>query len=170
MKNLFLYMFAALMLVSCKQEAKETTADVQETVEKEIAYASFGQKIDAVNVLATNEMHEKYKGLKPGDTFNIKMGGTVKEVCQVKGCWMTVDLGDGEEAVVRFKDYEFFVPKNISGKEVVVNGSAYVKELSVAELRHRAEDGGKSEEEISAITEPQKTYVFMADGVLVEED
>lgn len=170
MKNLFLYTLAAFAFFSCKQETKKTEAEVQETVNKEIAYASFGKKIDDVKALPINEMSEKYKGLKSGDTFNVKMGGTVKEVCQVKGCWMTIDLGNGDEAVVKFKDYKFFVPMNISGKEVVVDGQAYVKEVSVEEQRHYAEDGDKSKEEIMAITEPKKTYVFVADGVLVKED
>jgi hypothetical protein len=44
-----------------------------------------------------------------------------------------------------------------------------VSETSVEELRHYAEDAGKSQEEIEAITEPKKTYSFVADGVLLKE-
>jgi len=61
------------------------------------------------------------------------------------------------------------VPKDIAGKEVIVNGLAYVKETSVEEQRHYAEDAGKSEEEIATITSPKKSYAFEADGVLIKE-
>ena len=55
-----------------------------------------------------------------------------------------------------------------AGKEVVVNGKAFVAEVSVEEQRHYAEDAGRSKEEIEAITEVQKTLSFEADGVLVK--
>ena len=82
---------------------------------------------------------------------------------------MTADLGDGNEVRVTFKDYGFFMPKNISGEEVIVNGQAFVKEMPVEELRHYAEDAGKTKEEIEAITEPKRTYALVADGVLLVE-
>ena len=42
-----------------------------------------------------------------------------------------------------------------------------IKEVSVDEQRHHAEDGGKSADEIASITEPKRTYSFEADGVLL---
>ena len=47
--------------------------------------------------------------------------------------------------MIRFKDYKFFVPKNIDGKEVVLNGTAEKTTTSVKMLKHYAEDAGKSE-------------------------
>ena len=43
--------------------------------------------------------------------------GVVKEVCQEKGCWMTMTLDNGDEMRVTFKDYKIFVPKDLGGKE-----------------------------------------------------
>ena len=82
---------------------------------------------------------------------------------------MTLNLENGEEAMVKFKDYGFFMPKDISGKEVILNGKAFVNEVPVDEQRHYAEDAGKSKEEIAAITQPKKTYSFEADGVLIKD-
>ena len=104
-----------------------------------------------------------------GDSINSKMIAKVNSVCQAKGCWMTLDLGDEQEVMVKFKDYGFFVPKDISGKEVIINGKAYVKEVSIDVQRHYAEDAGKSLEEIAAITEVKKTFSFEADGVLLKQ-
>ncbi|MGJ8592814.1 MAG: DUF4920 domain-containing protein [Aquaticitalea sp.] len=167
MKNTFMVLGLALMMVSCKSNGQEVENEVLE--KEEIAYASFGDKINDENVMTTKEMGEKYKSMNVGDTINTKMTAKVIEVCQAKGCWMTLNLDNGEEAMVKFKDYAFFMPKDISGKEVILNGKAYVNEVPVDEQRHYAEDAGKSKEEVEAITEPKKTFSFEADGVLIKE-
>ena len=81
---------------------------------------------------------------------------------------MKLDLADGEDMMVRFKDYGFFVPLNSENNEVVVRGKVKKSIIPVAELQHYAEDDGQTEEEIAAITEPEETYTFMADGVLMK--
>jgi hypothetical protein len=103
------------------------------------------------------------------DTVVTTMVATVEEVCQKKGCWMTVHSGNagGEEIMVRFKDYGFFVPKDLGGKKVLVEGKAFKSVIPVEDLRHYAEDAGKSEEEIMAITEPENSFQFEATGVKV---
>ncbi len=167
MKKIVLFIAMGLALVSCKNEKEVTEEKVQE-VKDEIAYASFGMEINDADALAPNLMVEHYEGLKVGDTINAKMTGKINEVCSKKGCWMTLDMGNDKEVMVRFKDYGFFMPLNAEG-EVVVNGKAYVEETSVDELRHYAEDAGKSKEEIAAITEPKFEYKFLADGVLLKQ-
>lgn len=166
MKKIFFLVLLGAVFVACKNETKtETTPEKTQ----EIAYASFGDKIEAENASDVATMAKEYREMKAGDTLSSKMMATVKEVCQAKGCWMTLEMEDSTEVLVRFKDYGFFVPKNIAGQEVIVNGKAYVAETSVEELRHYAKDAGKSDEEIESITEPERTYAFLADGVLVKE-
>jgi hypothetical protein len=155
------------MLNSCKNETK--TNETPKEVVAETQYKSFGMAIIPDDAIAANSMAEHYKTMNLGDTINSKMIAKVDEVCQAKGCWMKVDLGNNQQVMVKFKDYGFFVPKNIAGKEVVMNGVAYVEEVSVDEQRHYAEDGGASAEEIAAIAEPKKTLSFLADGVLLKE-
>ena len=81
---------------------------------------------------------------------------------------MRLDMGE-EEAMIKFKDYGFFMPMDIKGEEVIVSGNAFVDEMSVEDQRHFAEDAGKSKEEIAAITQPKRTLSFTADGVLLAE-
>jgi hypothetical protein len=111
-----------------------------------------------VDELAKKMEQDKYKG---------KVTGKVVEVCQEKGCWMKVEQANGEKLMVKFKDYGFFMPKDIVGKEIVLDGEASVKEVSVKQLQHYAKDAGKSEEEIKKIKEPKKEVQFVAKGVLV---
>ena len=83
---------------------------------------------------------------------------------------MKLPLEGETETMVRFKDYGFFMPLDSKGKEVIVNGKAFVKETSVKELQHYAEDAGKSQDEIAKITEPKKEFAFEADGVLIKAE
>ncbi len=167
MKQILIVTLLALFVLSCKTNEKEP--EQQETAREEIAYLSVGEKINDDNVKSTKEIAEAYKSMSVGDTINTKMTAKVMEVCQAKGCWMTLNLENGDEVMVKFKDYGFFMPKDISGKEVILNGKAFVNEVPVDEQRHYAEDAGKSAEEVAAITEPKKTYSFEADGVLIKE-
>ena len=124
----------------------------------------YGAKITAADAVEVNILEEK---LATAETFTGKVKGTVVSVCQEKGCWMKLEQTDGEGIMIRFKDYKYFVPKNISGKEVVLQGVAKITTTSVEMLKHYAEDGGKSKEEIAKITEPKKEIEFIASGVLV---
>ena len=151
-----------VILASCKTENKDA--------EKALAnFDSFGEKINQENTLTSNEMLAKFDNLNPGDTLDVKFTSKIKEVCSKKGCWMKLPLDENQETMVRFKDYGFFMPLNSAGREVIVEGKAFVKETSVEELRHYAEDAGKSEEEIALITEPKKEFSFEANGVLMKK-
>ncbi len=170
MKKLVALFACSLLFVACKNQNKNTTdLDSQKDELALISeYAPFGKKITPNEAISQEKIIETYKNLKIGDTALVKFTTTVNSVCQAKGCWMRLDLGDNE-AMVKFKDYGFFMPKNIAGKEVIVNGKAFVSQMSVEEQRHYAEDAGKSKEEIEAITSPKITYSFEADGVLVKK-
>ena len=103
------------------------------------------------------------------DKMPAKVEGTVESVCKMKGCWMNVKTGDGQVMRVSFKDYGFFVPKDIVGRTVVMEGTAETTTTPVSELRHYAQDAGKSKEEVEKITEPEKALTFVADGVIVKK-
>ena len=164
MKHLFFIAVIALM-VGCNENKKQEEL-VMEVEDTGMAYQTFGEEITDDGALSKAEIIEKYNNLKPGDTVALKFTSQVKEVCQNKGCWMRMDLGENE-AMVKFKDYGFFMPKNIAGQEVIVDGVAFVEEMSVEEQRHYAEDAGKTKEEIEAITEPKRTLSFISSGVLI---
>ncbi len=69
--------------------------------------------------------------------------------------------------LIKMKDHAFLVPLVLNGKNVVVQGTATLKETSVEMLRHYAEDAGKSKAEIEAIKEPKKEITMQARGILV---
>ncbi|MCW5517578.1 DUF4920 domain-containing protein [Muriicola sp. Z0-33] len=165
MKSFNIFLVFLVVLVSCKPEVK-----ADKTIEDKpvaVKYTAVGKQIDDSGAQLSVAMTDTYKGLQVSDTLKTKFKAEVIEVCQAKGCWMKVQLEDGQETMVRFKDYGFFVPKDIAGKEVVLNGLAFVEEMSVEDQRHYAKDAGKSDEEIAQITAPKKTFGFEADGLLI---
>ena len=169
MKNILTLLLVFGLLVSCKNETKsnEVEQDVStEEVSKELAYSSFGKEITDADALTSERMMAHFDAIKVGDTVNAKMKGKITEVCSKKGCWMKLDMGNDKIVRVTFKDYGFFMPLDATG-EVVVNGIAFVKETSVEDLKHYAEDAGKTPEVIARITEPEVTLSFEADGVLL---
>jgi len=163
MKKILLLAGLAITLFSCNKKQQE--AKIAEA--PKVDYAVFGDSISDAEALTKEEMFAKFKDLKEGDTLNIKFKSSIKEVCQNKGCWMSMDLADGKETFVKFKDYAFFVPMNAGKQEAVVNGKAFVSVETVEQQKHYAKDGGKSQAAIDSITAPKVTYSFMADGVLI---
>jgi hypothetical protein len=126
---------------------------------------TFGAVITKDGAIDAKELPKMMEG-KEQATFKIK--GKINEVCQVKGCWLTVDLGDGKSMRMSFKDYGFFVPKDAGGKTFFAEGEAKFKTISIEMLRHYAEDAGKSKAEIEAIREPKRELVFVANGIIIE--
>ncbi len=163
MKKIIVFTFCFFALTSCKKETIASEKDIQDN------YAFFGDSISADNAISNEEMISKFEKLKAGDTLNVKFKSLIKNVCQKKGCWMTLELSNKIEAFVKFKDYAFFVPKNAQDEEVIVNGKAFVSIESVEELKHYAKDAGKSQASIDSIVTPKTTYSFMADGVLIKK-
>jgi hypothetical protein len=162
LKKLMCVCLTALMLASCgnDQPAKTENGDAANDGKH------FGARIDAANAITYDELIPK---MGATDSLAVKVSGKVSEVCQKKGCWMTLvsDQPGQPEMRVTFKDYAFFMPKDLSGKRVVVEGYAYVDVTPVDVLRHYAEDAGKSKEEIEKITEPKREVAYEASGVVI---
>lgn len=107
-------------------------------------------------------------GLKDSKKLeNIAVKGLVTDVCEKRGCWLTIKTEDGSPFFVKMKDYAFFVPTALKGKNVVLEGVAERKITSVEELKHYAKDAKKPQSEIDAITLPKEEIRFLADGIKV---
>jgi len=150
MKNLLFLLFA-FFLAAC------STTKVSED-------GFYGEAFKPKKYMEFSELAQK---MSSADSLNTVVKGKVEGVCQKKGCWMNIVSDDGESMFVKFKDYGFFMPLDLAGKEVVMNGYAFKEVTSVDELKHYAEDEGKTQEEIDAITEPKAELKFMASGVYI---
>ncbi len=96
---------------------------------------------------------------------SVRVVASVSEVCQKKGCFFIAREG---QSIVRvsFKDYGFFVPTDIGGKRVALNGEVVARDVSPDEAKHFAEDLGKDEGSVK----PGKTYEIVATSVRVPRE
>lgn len=160
MKRILLFV-SVIAIVSACNSSPNTELQSTENLKSKAVYGDSVLNDNYIEVVAVTTA---MKGEKKKD---MKVRGTVAEVCQEKGCWMTMKMANGEDMRITFKDYKFFVPKDLAGKEVIIDGYAYVDTTSVEQLQHYAKDGGKSEAEIAAIVSPKAEISFEAKGVAV---
>lgn len=125
---------------------------------------NYGKPFTLDSALTEAQIKEKMNAAQ----FSGQMKGKVVEVCQARGCWIKLAIPTGDTILAKTND-EFFMPKNIVGKTVMVNGDASVKERSVKELQHYAKDAGQSKEEVAKITKPKKELTIKLKGVKVVE-
>lgn len=127
----------------------------------------FGKKFLFKNVTQVDGLKAKMNEKANADkSVPVTVRGVVTNVCTKEGCWIKLQSESGD-MMVKMKDHSFLVPVALKGKTVVVNGTAKQKVTTVDQLKHYAEDAGKPQAEIDAITEPQKEVILDATGVLV---
>ena len=129
-------------------------------------FDTYGQSFDIAGI---NNYKVEKESLLNNPQHDTKLEGQILSTCPMKGCWMKMSV-ERDTILVRFKDYGFFVPKSgAEGKSAIINGKLSVDTLSVAQLRHYAEDAGKSKDEVSKIIKPEITISFLADGVVIDK-
>ena len=157
----------ALLIGACNMPSSKNKQqiDSEPNIIDPITLQSFGEQITADNSITLTEAIAQL-----GSQANIhtKVKGTVVDVCQAKGCWMNVAVNDSQVVMVRFKDYAFFMPKDIAGKEAIIQGELYWDTISIEMLHHYGEDAGKSANQIAAINKPEFKPSFEAHGVLIK--
>ena len=156
MKKLFslLVAFSAMIIVNAQDAV---------SAQPGVVYGKYSE--EGMKPISINDLEKKMTDNK----FDGKIQGKVVEVCQAMGCWAKLKKDDGTTVMIKVKDHEFAMPMDMIGRTVVVEGKAELKETSVAMLKHYAEDGGKSKEEVDKIKEPKKEVIIAIKGVKVVE-
>lgn len=157
MKKIFLMLIAVAVVGNLNAQPPEGEAKPGEW---------YGEKVTVDGAVAAAELPEM---LEQNATMDTKIKAKIVDVCPKKGCWLKLQVNDSTTAMVKMKDYAFFLPTAAKGKTVVIDGQVQMKTISVAELQHYAEDAKKSKEEIAAITKPEKEIRVTAKGITVVE-
>ncbi len=124
------------------------------------SYSSYGDEITSENSMSTNDFLSEVSETEE----SYKIEGVVEEVCQSKGCWLKIKNDQGQSIRVTFKDYGFFVPKDIAGREIILEGNASSVMLEEDMAKHYADDAGKEYDESM-----RKEVSVVASGVLVRD-
>ena len=156
MKKLFMLIPSLLLGITLMAQPPEGPADKGMV---------FGAKTDLNGAIPTEKLASALSNTD-AKTAEVKITGKVVEVCKAEGGGIKVESPNGPLMVKR-KDHAFMVPLSLNGTNIVLEGTASLKETSVDMLRHYAEDAGKTKEEIAAITQPKKEIIIQAKGILV---
>ena len=137
-----------LVATGVSQAAEETTViRLSEPVVQTADFETFGALLDeSVPMVALENLAED-----GGDFVGqpVRVVARVAEVCQKKGCFFIAQEGNTLMRI-SFKDYEFFVPTDISGKRVLFTGEVVAREVTVDEAAHYAEDLGVANSPVEA--------------------
>ncbi len=170
MKRLVVLSLTLLLMAACQTETASTSEETAatETPSVPVGYAAYGETITPDDALAVESVVaevEAYVGKE------VKIEGTVAEVCQAMGCWMILRAGD--EQTIRLNvprneegNYVYTVPTDISGRTVIVEGTLEEATLSVEEQQHLAEDAGET---LGDDIEPVRELQMIPRGVLVAQ-
>ena len=137
-----------------------TVVRLSEPVEVTDTHETFGAAMPAaaepVSLSALVAQHADYADK------SIVVEARVSKVCQKKGCFFIAR--DGATTVrVSFKDYSFFVPTDISGKQVTLVGELRQVELSEDQVAHFQEDMGSADASVA----PGPQFEIVASAVRV---
>lgn len=155
MKKLF---FSTLILFAVAANAQEAS-DIKPAA-KGVVY---GDALGTTTPVSVNDLQARMANA----AFEGKVTGKVKEVCKSMGCWITLEKADGTTLMVKSKDHGFFMPQDLVGRTVVIEGTASEKLVTEDKRRHLAEDAGKSKAEIKKIKGSVKEVQFIAKGIEV---
>jgi hypothetical protein len=142
-------------------------------------FAADSEVIRLSEPVAVTDSYEMFGAMVPEDGTPLSLGELVEnndkyldeevllatriaKVCQKKGCFFVAQEG-ANTARVTFKDYEFFIPTDSGGKDVVLMGTFSRKAVSKEEAEHYAEDLG----ETAAPNPEQFEYSIVASAVKI---
>lgn len=129
----------------------------------------FGAELsDTAQVVSVDELKKN-----PDAYLNklVRVEGVVTNVCEHRGCWITVGGDDFQEVRVKVKDGEIVFPVDVKGKTAVAEGvwtkHVITKEQAIKRGEHHAEETGETFDP-STITGDQTFYQIQGVGAVIK--
>lgn len=153
------------LLFSCSSGTSENAEIAENKIELGESYGSV--EVDTAQAISIHDFFNDFEQQDSTAVYTVE--GKIVEICQSAGCWVGIDKGNGDYFMVRFKDH-FTIPIDTKmGTEAYFHGVARWDSTSVEQLRFDAQSTGKSKAEIEAITEPEYSFDFIADGIVLKK-
>ena len=92
----------------------------------------------------------------------VRIEGTVKAVCQGRGCWVEVQDAKGASFMAKSLDHSVLLPKDCAGRKIVVQG--VVTKQAAEGHEHTQAEGGEMEGMPAGHTCPAPDYVVATTG------
>ena len=162
LKSLSIVLVGMVLFSACETEIASKADD---TPIAKVTYENVGDNISwdgAIPVVDVLDTPSDYIGK------TVKLEGVARKICQKKGCWMTLDAAPHGSIKVTFKDYGFFVPMDIAGRSVIIEGQVDQSEVSDETREHYEKEEGMSPEEADEVIEAGRNLSIVANGVIIE--
>jgi hypothetical protein len=127
----------APMIFAAESEVIRLSEPVEVTASHEVFGAVLADTGMPLSLAELIENTDKYQDQE------VLLATRIAKVCQKKGCFFVATQG-AATARVSFKDYEFFIPTDSGGKDVVLLGTFSRKSVSKKEAEHYAADLGET--------------------------
>ncbi len=113
-------LFSFLVLGALHVQAQDHNSEIKPAAKGVVYGSEIAAAGEAINA---NDIQAKMSS----GAYEGKVTGKVKEVCKAMGCWIRLEKADGSTLMVKTKDHGFFLPQDLVGKTVVIEGSASIK-------------------------------------------
>ena len=154
MKQFLVYsLLIALVISGCDSSPKSDKGDTTHSQNAKLPVIQAGELAAAMETVMELEL---------------QLTGTIVEVCHGSGCWLEMDMGDGQRVLVTFPKDVYVVDTTAIGKMAMVDGLVAKEIISVKRLQLQAADEGASDEEIDAITQPKAEFSMEAAHVEIK--
>jgi len=148
MKQFLVYSLLITLVISgCDSSPKSDKGDTTQSQNATLPVVQAGELAAAMETVVELEL---------------QLTGTIVEVCHGSGCWLEMDMGDGQRILVTFPKDVYVVDTTAIGKPAIVDGLVTKEIISVKRLQLQAADEGASDEEIDAITQPMAEFSMEA--------
>ncbi|NKI34035.1 DUF4920 domain-containing protein [Wenzhouxiangella sp. XN79A] len=159
MRTRIAFILAAFALLPLSLAADEAIRLSEPVVATE-AWEDFGAPLPEG---PTRSLAEVVAEAEAMDGQDVTVATEVVQVCRKKGCFFIARDGQAT-ARVTFRDYEFFVPTDSAGKQVVLAGTFERRAISAEQAAHYAEDLGETPPDD---LEDGFEYAIVADAVRI---
>ena len=154
-----LLLSASLVLLPVPAAADDVIR-LSEPVASTEAWEDFGAPLPEGEARSLADLVDAAEAMSGQD---VKIATEVVQVCRKKGCFFIARDG-AATARVTFRDYEFFVPTDSAGKQVVLAGTFERRAITAEQAAHYAEDLGETPPED---LEDGFEYAIVADAIRI---
>jgi len=152
-----LLMMSLLMAVGCNSSSQTEAAEPSGAGEQgaeapantnPVAVNEDGSRLFGAEITEEQSVTPLADLLTRAAEFNgqvVKTEGVISQVCQRMGCWMELRVDAEGSAGVRvpMAGHSFFLPRDVAGRQAVVQGQLTVAELPEDHQEHLREEGAE---------------------------
>lgn len=163
----------SLALTACDSDSREPAADGTEGAEAVASAPAVEAGSSFGDTFTLSEAQPVDVVLAEPAAFvdkTVRLEGTVVDVCEMRGCWLTLGAQNGDALRVKVRDGEMVFPMSARGLTAQVEGTITSHTISVEDQIKRGEYFAKENGETfdpASVTGPKTIYMLAPTSVQI---